>query len=329
MRLIHFSFLGKGDGMEWERRIYGDLYLPDTGVPLRAVIQFVHGMDEHFGRYREFAEFLCARGVALCGEDHRGHGRSTVCSSAGNPIFGSFSANENGWNLVLSDLWKLRRALKRHFPNVPYLLLGHSMGSFLVRSMLAAKELPGWEMLADGMILSGTAYHEAAVLEAGRALVKRFIQKKGREAPFSLAVNSSAFLYNLRIHNPKTPIDWVAADPKTVQKHLDDPFCGHTPTAGLFDDMLGGLMAVCAGTLVRRIPVPMPTLFIAGKCDPVGDFGAGVRKTAALFRVCGCPSVTVKLYPDARHEVLLETCRQTVYEDVDAWICDAVLKKQF
>lgn len=291
--------------------LYGDLYLPDEGVPVRAVVQFVHGMDEHFGRYEPFAEFLTANGIALCGEDHRGHGRSV------QTIFGSFSQSGNGWELVLRDLFLLRTKLKKEFPDVPYFLLGHSLGSFLVRSMTAAdtEEDP----VADGIILSGTAYHEAAMLELGMEICRAVIAKKGRETPMEAFMTASGTLYNLKIPKHKTERDWVCSAPDTQMALQNDPYCGHTPTAGLFYDMFSGLLSVCAGSLLTKKKLSCPVLLISGKDDPVGDYGIGVKKTAALFGRL-CPRTETKLYPGARHEVLLETCRETVYADVLAFM---------
>lgn len=325
MQHFRFSYPGRPEpGSDTPRRICGDLYTPNAGVPVRAVIQFVHGLDEHFGRYGGFARFLCGNGIVLCGEDHRGHGRSVGTGADGQPLYGSFSASGNGWGLILSDLFRLRGILRKRYPGVPYILMGHSMGSFLVRSMLIACR--GCDTpLADGVILSGTAYHEAAVLETGRALVRGFIAKHGREVPYQLAADSSAILYNLRIRGRKTPLDWLSSDADAVAEHLADPHCGHAPTAGMFDDMLGGLLAVCAGSLLERTKIDMPALFIAGKDDPVGDYGLGVRKTAAQFTLLGCPSVTTKLYAGARHEVLFDTCRVDVYRDILDWTEESVL----
>lgn len=324
MQLQHFTYPGTADADGVSPVIHGDLYMPDPGREIRAVVQFVHGMDEHFGRYRELARALCAEGIVLAGEDHRGHGRSVPEGG----VFGSFSAAGSGWTLVLSDLCRLRGMLRRRFPGVPFFLLGHSMGSFLVRSML----LRGEEPPADGVILSGTAYHEAAMLEAGRELCRAVIAKSGRETPMTAVMDASGVLYNLRFHPVKTEYDWVSGDPETVQAHIDDPYCGHTPTAGLFDDMIGGLLAVCAGNVLSSSPKRkkeephIPVLFISGAKDPVGDYGVGVKKTAAVFRYQGYRDVTVLLYPEARHEVLLDRCREITIQDVLAWITGHLTK---
>ncbi len=323
MKTMHFSFHGAPMGEEpHPRRICGDLYLPDDGVPIRAVVQFVHGMDEHFGRYRAFGEFLCANGIVLCGEDHRGHGRSAERDANGRLIFGSFSASEGGWQAILGDLFHLRGILKRRFPGVPYFLMGHSLGSFLVRSMMLADDAPGEEPLADGIIFSGTGYYDLLMLQAGRMLVRPYVAKHGREVPFDMAMGALRLVYNARIPKKdyRTPFDWISTDPDTIERHAADPYCGHIPTAGLFDDMIGGMMAICGGTRLSRNVCKAPVLFVSGTDDPVGDYGRGVTKTAALLKSCGVRDITVKLYPKARHEVLLETCRATVMDDILHWL---------
>ncbi len=320
MKTMHFSYHGVPDvGMPYPRRICGDFYLPEEGTPVRAVLQFVHGMDEHFGRYAEFAEFLTAHGYAVCGEDHRGHGRSAERDENGRLIFGSLSPGEGGWARVLSDLFHLRRILKRKFPDVPYFLMGHSMGSFLVRSMMLSKECCD-STLADGIILSGTAYYDLMTLQAERAVIRAYVAKHGREVPFDMAMGLLRLLYNARIPKAeyRSPFDWISSDPDTLEKHAADPFCGHIPTGGLFDDMIGGLMAICGGSSGKRVSTPV--LLVAGKDDPVGGYGTGVNKTAVALRRRGAEDVTVRLYAGARHEVLLETCRETVKQDILDWM---------
>ena len=308
MRKISFTYAGTPEqpGAAGPT-VYGDCYLPDEDCTVRGIVQFVHGMDEHFGRYSLLAEALAANGYVLCGEDHRGHGRSMTT------VFGSFSASGDGWRLVLSDLFRLRARLKTRFPGIPYILLGHSMGSFLVRSMLLADsaETP----LADAVILTGTAYHEAALLELGQAYCRSVIAVHGRETPMDSLMELSSVLYNLRIPKHETARDWVCSAPDILETLKTDPYCGHSPTAGLFDDMLGGLLAVCAGAALTRRRYTMPVLLLSGKNDPVGDYGAGVRKTAALLKPC-CPSVETKLSPGIRHEVLLDVSRELVYRDI-------------
>lgn len=322
MKTIHFSYLGNPEpGASYPRRICGDLYLPEEDVPVRAVVQFVHGMDEHIGRYREFAEFLTANGIVLCGEDHRGHGRSTERDAHGRLIFGSFAKNGDGWQIILGDLFRLRDILKRKFADVPYFLMGHSMGSFLVRSMLLSAHVLYDGVLADGIILSGTAYYDLMTLQAERAVIRAYGRKHGREEPFDMAMGLLRLLYNSRIPKEeyRTPFDWISSDPETLENHAADPYCGHIPTVGLFDDMIGGLMAVCGGTKLYGHCFHVPVLLIAGRDDPVGNYGAGVTKTAAMLRRSGS-SVRVKLYEKARHEVLLEQCRDTVMTDILTWM---------
>ncbi len=137
--------------------IYAQELRPDA--PPRAVIQIVHGVAEHMGRYEEVSRFLAAHGFLVCGEDHLGHGKTVEDGSYG------FFAPKGGWDLVVRDVRRLRELEGEKYPSLPYFLLGHSMGSFLTRTYLI--QYPG---TLDGVILSGTGQEPAPLVALGRAL---------------------------------------------------------------------------------------------------------------------------------------------------------------
>lgn len=283
-------------------------WIPDG--PVKGVVQIVHGVAEYIERYQDFACFLASNGYVAVGDDHLGHGYSV---SKESPL-GWFGEND-GWMTIVQDEKKLHDLLTTWYPGVPSVLLGHSMGSFMARTYIGL-----WPNDFDLCILSGTGWQPGIVCKAGLAMAKREIKKHGSlyrsEALQNLAFGS----YLKKIENPIGKNDWINRDESEIRRYDADPLCGFTGTAGLMRDMMYGLSLICRDSHIEKTNKNMPILFIAGDADPVGNWGKGVKKTAARFRWLAVRDVAVKLYPEARHEILSELNRQEVWKDVLAWI---------
>lgn len=284
------------------------LWLPE-GAP-RGVVQIVHGVAEHVGRYDEFAAFLTEHGFAVGGEDHLGHGET----ARGDSSFGWFGP-KNGWTLVAEDVRALRLRLGDQFPGVPYFLFGHSMGSFLTRTYLYR-----WPGTVDGAILSGTGQEPAPLVIFGRILASLIAKIRGGDKVSPLVHTLSLGAYNRQFAPNRTGADWISRDEKQVDRYLADPLCQITPAVGLYRDMMGGLREIAAPRNLSRMDPDTPILFLSGDQDPVGSNGKGVRKVYEMFRRTGCREVTLKLYPGGRHEMLHEQNWQEVYEDALSWL---------
>lgn len=275
----------------------------------RAVVQIVHGIAEYAQRYSPFAEFLTAHGFLVVAEDHMGHG-----GSIGKPEEqGCF---RGGWFSAVADTYRLLQDTKNEYPDVPYVLFGHSMGSFMVRTIL--QEYP--DSGIDACVICGTGWMPELVLKAG-------IQACNAVSKVSSAEKHSKFLqklvfagYNRRVEHPKTSSDWLNRDAKCVQAYVDDPLCGFIPSAGLLHAMLTGILHIQKGVNLAKMVKTLPVYFIAGGDDPVGDYGNGVRKAAAEFEAAGMQKVDCRIYPLCRHEILNEINRQEVFEDALEWI---------
>lgn len=294
-------------GADGIHEIFARKWLPE-GAP-RAVVQIAHGVSEHSGRYDGFARFLAGHGFAVYAQDHLGHGYTAGESDRG------WFAEKDGWQLVTRDVCDLRRLAGEQWPGIPYFLLGHSMGSFLTRTYLI--DYPG---TVDGAILSGTGQEGAALVAAGRLLSSMICAACGTKHVSALVQYLSMGAYNKKFRPNRTPCDWINRDPAQVDAYLADPLCGRTATVGLFRDMLGGITYIGNRKNLARMDRDTPVYFFSGDQDPVGAMGAGVRKTAGLFRDAGCRDVEVKLYPGGRHEMLNDPERDTVYADVLAWL---------
>ena len=288
---------------------HGSCWQPARDLP-RGVVQIVHGVAEHMGRYDWFARFLAGHGYAVCGADHLGHGRT----GAEDGKFGYFGPRR-GWELVTRDVRRLRLMAGDRFPGVPYFLLGHSMGSFLTRTYLC--RYPG---TVDGAVLSGTGQESALLVGAGKALANLIAHIRGPEAVSPLVNELSLGSYNKQFRPNRTGADWISRDEKVVDAYLRDPWCTFTPTVGMFRDMLGGLQYIASPAALAQMDPDTPVYLFSGDQDPVGGNGAGVRKVYGYFEKQGTRDLTMKLYPGGRHEMLNELNREEVYADVLAWL---------
>ena len=279
------------------------------GTP-RGVVQLVHGISEHMGRYDHFARFLAKQGFAVVGHDHLGHGGTAKDASE----YGWFGERD-GWKYVVKDVRILRERLGAEYPGVPYFLMGHSMGSFVVRGYLIF-----WPGTVDGAILSGTGQETPLNVAAGRILSSLVVRFSGPRAHSKLLNTLSVGAYNRQFKPNRTGADWISRDQAVVDAYCADPLCRFLPTASMFHDMMVGLQLLAKKENLQKMDPDTPVYFFAGDKDPVGASGKGVRKVAGWFRDAGVKDVTVKLYPEGRHEMLNEINKDQVYQDVLAWL---------
>lgn len=292
---------------------YASLWLPEQGEP-RAMIQIVHGVAEYVGRYDHFARFLTDHGYAVCGEDHLGHGRT----GAQDGKFGYFG-KRGGWDLVTADVRRLRQLMGEQHPNIPYILLGHSMGSFLTRTYLC--RYPG---TVDGAILSGTGQESALLVGCGKLLASLIGRFKGMDYSSTLVNDLSLGAYNKQFRPNRTTADWICRDEAVVDRYLADPFCTFIPTVGMYRDMLGGLQYIASPRALSQMDPDTPVYLFSGDQDPVGANGAGVKKVYGYFKEHGTKDLSLKFYAGGRHEMLNEINREEVYADVLAWLREHV-----
>ena len=287
--------------------IYAVEWIPEQ-TPI-GVVQIVHGIAEHVGRYEEVAQFLCAHGFLVCGEDHLGHGHTVENGKYG------FFAPKNGWNLVVQDIHTLQQQQSHAYPSLPYFLLGHSMGSFLVRTYLI--QYPG---VVSGAILSGTGQESSKLVALGKSLASLECKRLGVHGVSPLISSLSLGGYNRKFHPNRTTADWISSDPSEVDRYLSDPLCQYPITASLFRDMMGGLQLIGNPKALSKMDKHTPVYFFSGDHDPVGGMGKGVQKVVQLFRQAGCTDVTLHLYPGGRHEMFHEANKQEVLTHLLRWL---------
>ena len=282
-------------------------WLPE-GSP-RGVVQIIHGISEHMGRYDHVARFLNENGFLVCGEDHLGHGRTV---SDGR--YGYFAAR-GGWDFVVRDIRRLREIEGEKYTGIPYFLMGHSMGSFLARTYLIR-----WPGTVDGAVLSGTGQEAAPLVAFGRGASNLLCALCGPEHVSGLIYRLSLGSYSRPFRRDGGTGSWLSQDPEMVESNRRDPLCSFRPTVSMFRDMMEGLEFIGSGSNLAKMDPETPIYFFSGDRDPVGSMGKGVRKVEEMFRCAGCRDVTVKLYPGGRHEMLNEVNRSEVLEDLLAWL---------
>ena len=279
-------------------------YIPENEI--KAILQISHGMVEFIDRYENFAEYLCDKGILVTGNDHLGHGGSVT--SVDN--WGYFH-EEEGYKKVLEDLHTLTNITKEKYPNKPYFLLGHSMGSFYARYYLSTygKEL-------DGAIIMGTAWQEKITLVAGKIICKIIAFFKGSKYRSSFVNKMAIGSYNKKWEPSTTHNDWLTKDEKIVKWYSNEPRCSFVFTINGFYNLFCVLEETCNKENINKVPKDLPVLFVSGNDDPVGSFGSGVTKTYNAFKECGIKDVSIKLYSNDRHEILNEIDKEQVYLDV-------------
>ena len=288
--------------------------VPDGEV--RGVLQIAHGIAEHCKRYVPFMKFMAANGFVCVANDPLGHGRTAKDSSEY-----CFFGEEKGWDMVVEDMDRLRRLESAKYPDLPYFLLGHSMGSFLTRTYIIKHP-----DVLKGVIISGTGQNPGIVVAAGKTMANMHCKKYGANYP-DAKLDSMAFGgYNKKFDSVRTKFDWLTRDPAIVDAYIADPMCGMLASCGLMRDMMGGLKFLTNQKNIDKMNKTLPIYFMSGAEDPVGDYGAGVETAYKAFCRAGLKDVMIRLYPGGRHEMLNELNRDEVMQDILNWLNERIEK---
>lgn len=289
-------------------RLAYNLWMPSNDVKLKGFIQILHGMAEYSDRYEKFAKYLNENGFAVFAGDHRGHGQT-----ADNDELGWF-AEKDGWNRIASDAFELANFVITTYKVSTLFLFGHSMGSFLARTLMV--QHPD---LYKGVVVMGTGCSAGLAGKLGKVICKSEIKKNGQKAPGN-KMNGLCFgSYNKHFAPARTDFDWLSRDTKEVDKYVKDPLCGFMCTNGFFLDMLTGLEFANSKENASKLPKNLPILLISGDDDPVGDYGKGIKKVYNLYKNAGISDLKMILVPEARHELLNETNKKETYKVLADW----------
>lgn len=301
-------YIPSSDGVT---KIHGYIWTPE-GAP-KFFLQLVHGMCEYIDRYDAFATFLTAHGVGVIGHDHLGHGKSVSSEEK----LGYF-AHEDGYKCVIEDMHKVTLEGKKAFPGVKNFILGHSMGSFMTRYYLTRHASD-----VNGAIIMGTGFIPGALAGVGKTASKLVRKTKG-EFHHSKLLTALALGSNNKPFAPnRTAVDWLSRNEENVDRYVADPLCGFLFTAGAYVDFFTVLSLIAKQDGFSNIPKDLPILLTSGELDPVGG-KAAVQKLKAQYDALGLTDVSVKLYPEDRHEILNEVDREQVYREILSWLTSKV-----
>lgn len=293
-------------------------YIYEPASAPRMIVQIVHGMCEYLERYEDFAGFLCSNGILVCGHDHLGHGKT-----AGSPEKLGYFAPERGWQFLAKDTVRLTRMIRDQYPGIPCFILGHSMGSLVTRTVLAK-----YSYLYDGAVLMGTLNHKHGtdLLLAGTKAAREI----GDEYRRSSALDKLIFgLNNSRIENASSEFSWISRDEEIVEKYENDPYCTFKFTVSAYADLVFLVNYVSGKKWAEKLDKELPVYICSGDEDPIGSYGRAPKEVFNMLNDAGLTDIELKLYNGARHELLNETNRAEVYEDMLKWLdAHAFITKQ-
>lgn len=278
------------------------------GMP-KAIVQISHGMCEHMGRYRRFAEYLTRHGYLVCGNDHLGHGKT-----AKSPADLGFFGEKNGWRYLIRDVKQLTEIMKSKYKNIPVFLLGHSMGSFIGRAYLS-----WYSDLINGAIFLGTSGGVAAGNTAV-AVTNLMAAMHGIHFRSGTVTKLATETFTMKIGGKKSDMDWLTRDRKVIEGYQNDKTANFIFTAKAYNDMITLLNTVSAKDWAESVPEAMPVLIMSGDMDPVGEYGRGVYKVYKRLKKAGVGDVKLRLYKGARHELLHELNYGEVFADILDWL---------
>lgn len=304
---VTFKFLSK-DG---KTQVHGVKWIPENGE-YQAILQLTHGMVEYIERYEKFAEYMTQRGFLVVGHDHIGHGESV-----GSTEDWGYFAKEHASDILVADMHTLRKNVQKENEGRPYFMFAHSMGSYLLRKYLT---IHGEGI--QGAIICGTGCVPDFLTRTGMRMCRIMARVKGWKY-------RSQMIADMSFSGPYKKYDltgkqennsWLTKDPKIVRKYYSDPKCTFLFTLNGYHTLFETVYYDNQKRHVEKIPKDLPLFVISGEDDPVGDCGKGVRKVYDALRAVNIKDVTLKLYPNDRHEILNETDKEMVYSDIHHWI---------
>lgn len=283
----------------------GVIYIPE-GEP-KGIFQVVHGMTEHIGRYDRFMTFMANNGYIVCGHDHLGHGKTAKSGEYG------FFAEKKGYQRVVDDVAIFGDAVREKFSkDLPYFLMGHSMGSFIAR--LTAMQYDK----QDKLIVMGTGGPNP-MSGAGLFLIRCLKFFKGGRNYSTLLDKVGFGSYNERFIEENDPKSWISSIPSERNKTNDDVCCNFKFTLSALEDLMMLNRLANTKKWANGLNKNKPVLLVSGTDDPVGDYGEGVKKVYEMLKAAGVP-VTMKLYKNARHEILNDISMDEVNNDIIEFI---------
>lgn len=299
-----FNFLSSDN----ETNIHMVMWEPKNEAKL--IVQIIHGVTENIMRYEELAHFLNERDILVVGIDLLGHGLST---NSGNKKM--YFGKEGSWFDVVKDVDTCLSIVKKDYPNIPYVMLGFSLGSFLLRTYLI-----DYPNNCDGGIIIGTGQTPNFQIVLAQMVVKNEAKKYGDNVATEQIRKLTFETYNKKFAPNRTPYDWLCSNNEELDKYINDPLRGEAMTVGLFREMLSGMKYTGNIRNIKKMNKDIPILLLSGSQDPVGDFGKGFDKAIRRFKRANIQSISSILYSNLRHDILHENIRLKIYNDIYIWL---------
>lgn len=304
-------YFGSRDG---EHKLYAVKWIPETEKPV-CILQIVHGMTEHIGRYEEFALAMAKKGILVVGDDHLGHGRSVPEGE----LMGYF-CKEDAATVLVRDEHRLKKITQEQYPGIPYIIIGHSMGSFILRNYLMR-----YGNGIDGAIIMGTGMQSKRAVRLGWLQASLLSVLRGPKHVCKAMDRMLFGVYNSKFTaGPEDSGHWVSIDIENVKALQSDPLCNFVFTANGFKTLMQLILNLYDTEKLAQMPKNLPVLFISGQDDPVGGFGKDVEKVFHSFEALGMENVQMKLYPGDRHEIINEADKDQVYGDIYRFILQRI-----
>lgn len=293
-----------------KNQIHACLWTPDGEA--KGVVQIIHGMCEYAERYAPFAKFLNDNGFIVCADDHLGHGKSVRSEDD----LGYF-CDQRDFHVTVEDIHELKIMVQKQTGELPWFVLGHSMGSFFCRNYIAEY---GGEF--KGAVIMGSGFKGKVTLNTALFTVKLNALFCGWRNRSKLIKKLAFGSYNKKFKPARTGDDWLSKNPQNVDDYEKDPLCGFPFTNNGYYILFSTIKAACSKKVINKVPKDLPVYFVAGEKDPVGDYGKGVIKAVNKFHKAGVKDVALTLYDDCRHEILNDECKAQVQNDLLGFFTD-------
>lgn len=300
--------------------IYVKMWIPKGEI--KAILQLSHGMNEHMGRYDEFANYLARNGMMVVGNDHMGHGKSVSSPDDYGyfaiPVIGGTKKQREKYgssSLAVMDMYQITKTVKKHYPGIPYFLLGHSMGS-----MLSQRYVMNYGNEIDGLILTGIVHVDKKLILPGKIMCKLITFFKGERHRSKLYYYVIFGKYLNRIKNPRTKFDWLSTDENEVDKFINDEKCKFIFTMNGFKALTSTYEYIQKERNIARIPKDLNILILSGSEDPCGNYGKYASELKDIYKSYGIKNVSDKIYMDCRHEIVNDSLKYEMFEDVKNWV---------
>jgi alpha-beta hydrolase superfamily lysophospholipase len=282
---------------------------PESPDEIKGIVQLVHGMNEYKERYIPFMEYLTDHGYITVIHDHRGHGASVKTPDDLGYMY------EGGYEAFIEDAHEITLETKAYAKELikeelPYILLGHSMGSMVVRCYLRK-----YDADIDKLVVIGCPSKKLG-MKPGLALIKMAVKMKGERTRSKFISDLVMGDYEKKFKKEEVPHMWVNSDPEKVKKYNEDPLCNYTFTLNGYLNLVKlTMLTYTDGGYVMNNP-NLPIRFFSGADDPCAVNEKAFKEAQELLRKQGYKDVAGKMYPNLRHEILNEDEKDKVYEDI-------------